>query len=311
MATVSLTRDILLRVAIIANSYGSERRFVKRYSFIALVVLSTLSGCAALDTNTATAREHTFVETFSGTYQGSFGSALTEDPSDDLNFNPCDSTKQRCLSTDAYLADIVLDLSQGADGAVRLRFFRSLSDQRRGTELDLLGPGCHTDIGPLRSLQYDSESGDRLATFPLTAGNPICLNKLRPARVHEIKLTLDNYSQSAVRIAHVRIDKNVVSANYLYVVQDGVRRRVKIDLDKSLRTRPRTRYRVCIENDYGEFTDCVFTDQEMKQALLPVPLPGGVAINYTWWHTLTPNLKRTRGLYRVEQYSGRFATMAP
>ncbi len=272
---------------------------------ITMVMLSTLSGCATVGTNAA--REHALVETFSGTYQGSFGSALTEDPSDDLNYIPCDSSRQRCLSTDAYLADIVLDLSEGADGAVRLRFFRSLSDQRRRAELDLLGRGCHTDIGPLRSLQYDSESGDRLATFPLTAGNSICLNKLRPAGVQEIKLTLSKSSESGVRTAHVRIDKNVVSANYLYVVQNGVHRRVKIDLDNSLRTRPRTRYRVCIENDYGEFTDCVFTDQKMKQVLLPVPIPGGVAISYTWWHQLTPKLKRTQGLYRVEQYSGRFA----
>lgn len=274
---------------------------------IALIVLSTLlPGCVAVGANDAS--KLAFVETFSGTYLGSFGSASTQDPSDDLNYNPCASSRQRCLSTDAYLADIVLDLSQGANRAIRLRFFRSLSDQRRGAELDLLGPGCHTDIGPLRSLHYDSESGDELATFPLTAGNSICLNKLRPAAVHEIKLRLDNTWESGVRIAHVRLDKNVVSANYLYVVQDRVRRRVKIDLDKSLRTRPRTRYRVCIENDYGEFTDCVFTDQEMKQVLLPVPSPGGIAINYTWWHQLTPNLKRTQGFYRVEQYSGRFKT---
>ena len=102
-------------------------------------MLSTLSGCATLGTNAA--REHALVETFSGTYQGSFGSALTEDPADDLNYIPCDSSRQRCLSTDAYLADILLDLSQDADGAVRLRFFRSLSDQRRGVELDLLGRG--------------------------------------------------------------------------------------------------------------------------------------------------------------------------
>ncbi len=276
---------------------------------IALIVLSALFSCVNLDNNVA--REQAFVETFSGIYKGSFGSALTEDPSDDLNFNPCDGSRQRCLSAEAYLADIVLDLSQGTDGAVQLRFFRSLNDQRRSAELDLLGPGCHTDIGPLRSLQYDSGSDERLATFPLTAGNPICLNKLRPASVHEIKLTLGNDLESGVRTAHVRIDKNVVSANYLYVVQEGVQRRVKIDLDKSLRTRRRTRYRVCIETDYGEFTDCVFTDQEMKQVLLPVPLPGGFAVNYTWWHQLTPNLKRTQGLYRVEQYSGRFATMAP
>ncbi len=126
------------------------------------------------------------------------------------------------------------------------------------------GPGYITDVNSIIGMFQPKEQID--------------LDKLA---VHEIKLRLGTTSESGVRIVHVRLDKNVVSANYLYVVQDRMRRRVKFDLDKSLRTCPLARYRVRIENNYGEFTDCVFTDQEMKQVLLPVPLPGGVAINYT------------------------------
>lgn len=47
-------------------------------------MLSTLSGCATLGTNVAYAQSS--VETFSGTYQHSFDSALTENSSDDLDY---------------------------------------------------------------------------------------------------------------------------------------------------------------------------------------------------------------------------------
>jgi hypothetical protein len=53
----------------------------------------------------------------------------------------------------------------------------------------------------------------------------------------------------------------------------------------------------------------VMTDKELKNFFLPVPVPGGVAASYTWWYDLTPNLKRTRGLYELEQYLGRFTAV--
>ena len=120
-------------------------------------------------------------------------------------------------------------------------------------------------------------------------------------------MLLDLYeSLEGGRRIEVRIDKAVVEKNYLYVKEDGVERQVRIDLNNLPDKARRGRYRVCIEDDEGEFTRCVMTDKELKQIFLPVPLPGGVGGNYTWWHDLTPNLKRTRGLYELEQFFGRF-----
>lgn len=268
-------------------------------------LLCTVAGCAGMGPGST--REQAGLNDFLGSYKGSFGSALTKDPLDDLNYNPCDNAKERCLGEDAYLADIVLDLSRDADNRLRLRFFRSPGDQKKGTELDLLGFGCATRIGVMNASTRDSKTGKRIASFPLTAQNRMCLNKLRPTNTHEIKVTLNDDPESGTRLAHALIDKNVVNANYLYVVEDGVERRVKIDTDNTLKTPTGKSYRVCIENRFGEFESCVLTDRELKQVLLPVPVPGGVAVNYTWWYKLTPNLKRTQGLYRLEQYSGRFA----
>ena len=104
----------------------------------------------------------------------------------------------------------------------------------------------------------------------------------------------------------VAIDRAVTSQNYLYVKEDGVDRRVRMDLDNTQGKGRRAQYRICIEDDYGEFGRCVVTDKELKQFALPMPVPGGAAVNYTWWYDLFPNLKRTRGLYELEQYTARF-----
>ena len=34
----------------------------------------------------------------------------------------------------------------------------------------------------------------------------------------------------------------------------------------------RAKYRVCIEDDLGEFTNCVVTDKELKNFVLPMPV---------------------------------------
>ena len=59
----------------------------------------------------------------------------------------------------------------------------------------------------------------------------------------------------------VAIDRSVVARNYLYVKEDGIERRVKIDLDNTEGTGRRARYRVCIEDDEGEYSRCVVTDR--------------------------------------------------
>ncbi len=276
---------------------------------IALLLLCTFAGCAGLGSGLV--REPAGLTDFIGIYQGSFGSALTKDPSDDLNYNPCDSVNERCLSEDAYLTDIMLDLNRDADNRVQLRFFRSPAEQKADVKLDLLGRGCATRIGAMNSITRDSKTGNHIATFPLTAQNRLCLNKLRPTSTHDLKIILNEDTDSGTRFARVLIDKNIVSANYLYVVDDGVERRVKIDTNNTQKTPTGRSYRVCIENDLGEFESCVLTDRELKQVLLPLPVPGGVAVSYSWWYALTPNLKRTEGLYRLSQYSGLFEKSTP
>jgi len=257
-------------------------------------------------------RPQSAVEPYLGLYRGSFETALTEDPADDLNYNPCEPTSgQECLTHHAPLTEILLELRRDADGQVRLTFFRTGEDLATRRPLDLLGRGCGTRLGGLASLESADGHRGAVATFPLTAENRICLGKLRPVSRHHVRLELHPGAAESKREIDVVIDRNVRDTNYLYVVEDGVRRRVRIDLDNTLRGDNGDRYRVCIEDDLGEYGRCVLTDREFRSFALPVPVPGGVAVNYTWWQELRPRLHRTRGRYEVVRYTGRFEPVVP
>jgi hypothetical protein len=268
--------------------------------------MATGFGCAALpNAKGSPAARH---EALLGSYRGSFDSALTEDPSDDLNYNPCDPRLERCVSHLDPLIDVLLVLQTDPDGRLRATFFSSPGERDAGKPLDLLGRGCGTELGPAESLRRGARAGEPLwtAVFPLTVENRLCLGKLRPTATHSVLVTARNDAESGGISLAVTIDKAVISEDYLYVKEDGVERRVRIRPDNTLGEGRQARYQVCIEDDLGEFDRCVLTDKELKQFFLPVPLPGGVAASYTWWHDLEPDLRRTRGLYRLEQYSGRF-----
>lgn len=243
-----------------------------------------------------------------GSYRGSFDSALTEDPADDLNYNPCDPRLQSCTSHHDPLVDVLLVLQADAAGRLRAVFYRDVQDRATGKPLDLLGGGCGTELGPAESADRGTRAGEPrwTAVFPLTVENRLCLGKLRPTSRHSVVVTARDDEVSGTTSLEVSIDKAVVSEDYLYVKEKGVERRVRIRPANTVGEGRQARYQVCIEDDLGEFDRCVLTDKELKQFFLPVPLPGGVAASYTWWHDLEPDLRRTRGLYRLEQYTGRF-----
>jgi hypothetical protein len=271
----------------------------------AALALGLLMGCAGQGGPPSAPAKY---QPFIGTYVGSFASALTEDPADDLNYNPCNPAVADCVAHQAPLVEILLQLSVDPDGSLRATFYRSPADLAANEPLDLLGRGCGTRIGPVETFSTVEESSGPGWTgrFPLTVDNRLCLGKLRPTSTHAIELTYYADSVEEDPYVEVTIDKAVISENYMYVKENGVERRVRLNLAGKLGEGTQARYQVCIENDLGEFDRCVLTDKKLKQFFLPVPLPGGVGANYTWWHDLNPNLKRTRGLYTLEQYTGRF-----
>lgn len=248
------------------------------------------------------------LEPYLGLYQGSFASALTEDPDDDLNFNPCNPATRDCsLHQDPHI-DILLSLQLDGKGRLDAGFYRSELQLGSGSQLDLLGRGCRSRVGRLEKLT-PGKRGEAVrwtARFDLSVENRACLGKLRPTSSHFLLIQGLEDPETGARQVVVTIDKSVASQNYLYVKEDGRERRVRMDLDNTQGSGRRARYRVCIEDDLGDFSRCVVTDKELKNFALPLPVPGGAAVNYTWWYDLFPNLKRTRGLYEVTQYTARF-----
>lgn len=272
--------------------------------WLALGLLAALAGCAAATDRLASRADADAA--ILGVYRGSFATAHTEDPTDDLNYRQCDPAVERCLGGDQPLVDVLLDVRRDATGSVRLAFYRTPADLERGDALDLLGRGCGTTLGALVTGTSDAATGRLVGQVPLAARNRLCLNRLRPTATHELRAEFARDAATGVAYVDLLIDRDVRSANYLFVEEQGKRRRVRIDLDNTLDTATDARYRVCIEDDLGDFSRCVMTDRELRRFVLPVPVPGGAALSYTWWYELVPRLKRTSGLQEVERYSGRF-----
>jgi|GEM_PF-3790892 len=270
--------------------------------FTALMLLLAFVGCAGSGSHAGPDG----VARFTGNYEGSFASALSAEISDDLN--ACDSSSRECPEAHEPLVDIILRLGESSDGTLTAAFYQHPRDQQ---PMDLLGRGCGTRVGKLQQLDSDSTLPDQkyTARFALIIENRLCAGRLRPTSTHHMLVKLFETADGE-RSAEVLIDKSVTSANYMYVKEDGVERRVRIDVDNSPENARRGPYRVCIQDDTGDYSRCVMTDKEMKQFFLPVPVPGGVAANYTWFYDLSPNLKRTRGLYKLEQYVGRFEAIS-
>ena len=190
---------------------------VKPGRLLAVALTALVAGCAGAGTD----RREAELADFLGVYQGTFGSARTDDPGDDINYNPCDVGRERCLGGDQPLVDVLLELRRDENGAVRLTFYRSVQARERGIELDLLGRGCATAIGPLADIASGTDGGGPIAAFPLTAGNRLCLNKLRPTSAHTIRVELGTEPDTGEPYVLVLIDKDVSSANYLYVMEAG------------------------------------------------------------------------------------------
>jgi hypothetical protein len=277
---------------------------MRKGPWLMIGLLAALTGCTTAADRPAQRADSDAA--FLGVYRGSFATAQTEDPTDDLNYRPCDPASERCLGGDEPLVDVLLTVRRDAAGSVRLAFYRTRADLERGDALDLLGRGCGTTLGALVTSGRDAGTGARAGRVPLAARNRLCLNRLRPTATHELRVEFGTDAATGVAFVDLLLDRDVRSANYLFVEEEGKRRRVRIDLDNTLDTATDTRYRVCIEDDLGDFSRCVMTDRELRRFVLPVPLPDGAALSYTWWYDLVPNLKRTSGLQEVERYSGRF-----
>jgi hypothetical protein len=249
-----------------------------------------------------------------GLYQGSFRSAVeTPWPDDDLNLNPCIIGRQDCDVHQAPLADIFIRLSVDAERRPRLRFFYTREDVDQGRVLDLLGLGCGSEVREAvefaranKASTGDIERRWRI-TFRLYTGQ--CRIGSSQSQDRELDLVLGQDAAGAP-VALVQIFRGLRDANYLYTMEDGERRRVRI-MSPTVHGGGRGfegKY-VCVEDAMGEYPQSRCTHVIRTREGFAVPLPtgdGGMSVLFGANTKYSIDLERTTGEYDAEHYTARF-----
>ncbi len=182
--------------------------------FLGSVCLLSLFGCIPMGPTNVFAKTQNDL----GLYRGYFATALTPDPSDDLNYNSCDDRVADCTRHKTPLVDILLRLSENDEGRLQATFFRNLADLQAGVPLDLLGRGCGRRVWSLEEFQAGRNDLKRwTARFALNVRTRTCLGKLRPTSSHFLVVEMIRGSDSFGPTIDVLIDKRVVDKNYLYI----------------------------------------------------------------------------------------------
>lgn len=255
------------------------------------------------------------VAPFVGTYQGSFRSAVeTPWPDDDLNLNPCVQGRDDCSVHRAPLKDIFVTFRL-ADRVPALSFHYTRADADAGRAMDLLGLGCKSRVAEARDLEKaDPVAGGAVErqwrlTFRLEAGR--CPVGTSLGNDHELNLYLGRDGSSGEPRLEVEILRGTTDRNYLYTVEDGQRRRVKV-------MRPGNNERgegyagdyVCVEDAMGEFPPerCTTVEKTKTGFVLPFPVSGdGVGVVFGTNRKTSLKLERTQGAVEADYFSAQFA----
>lgn len=251
---------------------------------------------------------------FTGLYQGSFRSAVeTPWPDDDLNLNPCVPGRQDCDVHQAPLADIFIALSVDEERRPSLRFYYTREDVDAGRPLDLLGLGCGSEVREVleftKANTGEASTVDRRwrLTFRLHTGQ--CRIGSSQSRERELDLILGEAS-GGEPVALVEIFRGLIDANYLYTMEDGQRRRVRI-MSPNVHGGGRGfegKY-VCVEDAIGEYPQDRCTHVIRTREGFVVPLPtgdGGFSVLFGANTKYSIDLKRTAGEYEAEHFTARF-----
>jgi hypothetical protein len=198
-----------------------------------IVVILLCMGC----------RDEDQLTQYLGTYYGGFDTALTVDPTDDLNPNECSPAAGigECESIHSNpLSHLLMKLDRDLEGNLTLDFYRNGEDYASGNSM-YLSHACRTSLGPASDYQTLSldESLDETqvvatARFPLVFGNKIlaCTNSARFSATPDphMDLTLQVNPVTDASAISVTLERSRRDGNYLYVKQDGEKVPVKLDL---------------------------------------------------------------------------------
>jgi len=271
------------------------------YKLLVLALLICISGC----------REKDSLLPYLGPYYGGFDTALSADPTDDLNPNECSQSGSPGQCQDMHvnpLSHLLMKLGQNANSQLTLEFYRSQAEYEAGEPM-YLSDGCRTSLGPAQdyrafTLDKDLDQTQVLASarFPLQFGNQIlaCTNSARFSSASEpyMELSLQVNPVSGASAISITMERSRRDGNYLYVKKDGEKVAVKLDLRYAGRDGRASR-RLCaaddatlLENKDGYEAVCVMTGRDEWSVVLPAS-PFGAGVTAFWGSTRSPKWYRT------------------
>ena len=273
------------------------------YRLLLLATLLAVVGC----------REENRLSPHLGLYYGGFDTALTADPTDDLNPNECSPavSKEECQSVHGNpLSHLLLKLDLADDGKLTLDFYRTREDYEAGRPM-YLSAGCRTSLGPAQDYKLYSidESLDQTqllatASFPLQFGKQMlaCTNSARFAAGSKpaMDLSLQMNPVTGASAISVILEKSRRDGDHLYVKKDGKKIPVKLDL-RYVGADGKDSRRLCaadgetqLENKDGYEAVCVMTGRKQWSVVLPLS-PFGAGVTAFWGSTRSPKWHRTSG----------------
>ena len=226
------------------------------------------------------------VTPYLGDYEGQWNSSVTDEVGDGISRY--------------QLANPVLRLALEAGNTLRARFYMDRASAQQNDELDLLGFGCHSQVGDLLELDLP-KAPKNMSTKPY----PVLTARLDfdwgncPSRVHavpsndlELALLVDPTEQQYV--VQLRLLKRVQGDSKVVIEEKGVQRVVKVRpkaSDPGSLYAPTLEY--CVLNELGEIDKCFDRESELKTYIVPFPFPGFSAL---WYTKTSPNLKVVPGV---------------
>jgi hypothetical protein len=289
--------------AIAAANTRITGKGLEMYRLLLLATMIAIAGC----------REENSLSPHLGAYYGGFDTALTADPTDDLNPNECSLSvsKEECQSAHGNpLSHLLLKLGLTEDGKLTLGFYRTRDDYEADQPM-YLSTGCRTSIGPaqdyrLHPIDKSLDQTQVLATanFPLRFGKEMlaCTDSARFSATPNphMDLALQVNPVTGASAISVTMEKSRRDGDYLYVKKDGEKIPIKLDL-RYVGTDDLESRRVCaadgetsLENKDGYRAVCVMTGRRKWSVVLPLS-PYGPGVTAFWGSTRSPKWYRTSG----------------
>lgn len=250
------------------------------------------AGAAAIEHGVVPKNRVASVTPLLGDYEGQWNAAVTGEVTDGISRYE--------------LENPVLRLSLDAANKLRVQFFMDPASAQQNDELDLLGFGCHSQVGDLLELDLPKSPKEHtVEPYPLLTARLDFDWGNCPSRVHavpsndlELALLVDSAQQQY--IVELRLLKRVQGDDKIVIEDKGVQRVVKVRRKASDPGSPGQNgslyaptMEYCVLNELGEAEQCFDRESELKRYIVPFPFPGFSAL---WYTKQSPNLKVVPGM---------------